>query len=135
MAFFGLFRDELDESKLLDHAHRFLEGLRQGLSEAEAIARSGADFEDLRQWRRNPAFRAAARRAPKERGPRLWGTRPPTRMRHRRRVVRSGRSSERAGAGGGSGEPDRLGLLRGLRRRDTFRRRRCVQESVSRACV
>jgi hypothetical protein len=70
VTFLGLFKREVDEKELVYEARSVLDGVRLGLTEAEAAKRAGVPMEDLRSWKRDGSYRHALRRARTE-GPGL----------------------------------------------------------------
>lgn len=60
MAF--LFRKEEDDAQLSYAAQSLLDRVRNGMSVSQAAAAGNIDDATLRQWQRNPAFRAAIHR-------------------------------------------------------------------------
>lgn len=63
MTFLGLFRREVDESELVPEARRIVSKVRRGMTPEQAAALAGVEPEQLREWKRQPAFRHALARA------------------------------------------------------------------------
>jgi len=61
-----LFKREEDEREFSYPARAVLAAVARGLSEPEAAGEAGIDVAEVRQWKRDPAFRAALRRAKRE---------------------------------------------------------------------
>jgi hypothetical protein len=74
MAFLYRREAEANEADLSFEAREVLHAVGHGKTEAQAAAEAGIGLEELRAWKRDPAFRAAIKRARRE-GPReaqLW---------------------------------------------------------------
>ncbi|MGA2455589.1 MAG: hypothetical protein ABSG93_18945 [Solirubrobacteraceae bacterium] len=63
MTFLGLFKREIEDNELSSLARLLVGEVRNGASEDDAAKASDIDPETLREWRRNPAYRFAVRRA------------------------------------------------------------------------
>jgi hypothetical protein len=61
-----LFKREAEDNALSYDAKALVWRVAAGMSEAAAAAEVGIEEEDLRRWRRKPAFREAIRRARRE---------------------------------------------------------------------
>jgi hypothetical protein len=73
MSFLGLRKAEVEEGDWVWPARAVVDGVRNGQSEREARERAGASEEELRRWKRDPAYRTALRRARRGEGvPRFW---------------------------------------------------------------
>jgi hypothetical protein len=73
VTFLGLFKREVDLSELIPEAHALLGEVNCGESEQEARRAVGASEEELRRWKRHPAFREALRKAKTEpHQPKVW---------------------------------------------------------------
>ena len=62
--YLGLFRRELDKGEMVPKARSVIYGVRNGKTAQQAARDIGVSADELRQWRRDPAFRAALRRKP-----------------------------------------------------------------------
>jgi hypothetical protein len=69
---FGLRKREVDLDDLIPEAHAFLGEIRLGKSEAEAVRAAGASEEQVRLWKRDPAFRERVRKAKTEGPPKVF---------------------------------------------------------------
>jgi hypothetical protein len=61
-----LLKAEENEDDLSGAARNVVEGIRQGLTEAQAADRAGVSRDELRVWMRDRVFRAAVHRARRE---------------------------------------------------------------------